>query len=112
MKPWPSSGAGALRGLRPVTAVTGVGAAADVLPGVDGGDRCRDHDHEAEHAQERIDRDTCDEEAEAGKEPDAGQCRTAPMDSPRAGSTQRVDQLRILGRERGFHLLEKPLLLI
>ena len=58
------------------------------------------------------DRDTCDEEAQAGKEPDAGECRTAPMNSPRAGSTQRVDQLRILGRKRGFHLLEKPLLLI
>jgi hypothetical protein len=34
------------------------------------------------------------------------------MNSPRAGSAQRVDQLRILGRKRGFHLLEKPLLLI
>jgi hypothetical protein len=34
------------------------------------------------------------------------------MNSPYAGPAQRVDQLRILGRKRGFHLLEKPLLLI
>ena len=49
---------------------------------------------------------------EACKESHASKCRATPMNSPDAGPTQRVDQLRILGRERGFHLLEKPLLLI
>jgi hypothetical protein len=34
------------------------------------------------------------------------------MDSSYAGPPQSIDQLRILGRERGLHLLEKPLLLI
>jgi hypothetical protein len=34
------------------------------------------------------------------------------MDSPYAGPSECVDQLGILGRKRGFHLLEKPLLLI
>jgi hypothetical protein len=34
------------------------------------------------------------------------------MNSPYAGPAQRIDQLGILGRKRGFHLLEKPLLLI
>jgi hypothetical protein len=34
------------------------------------------------------------------------------MDPPHTGPPQRVDQLGIFGRERSFHLLEKPLLLI
>jgi len=92
--------------------MSGIGVTANVLPGVDSGHRRRNHDHEAKDAQEWIDRNTCDEEAEAGKEPDTGKCRATPMDSPYAGPSQSVDQLGILGRERGFHLLEKPLLLI
>jgi hypothetical protein len=108
----PIMGAGSLGSLRSIASMTRIGAATDVLPGVDGGHRGRDHDHEAEDAKERVNRNTCDEEAEAGEEPHTGKCRTTPMDSPYAGPAESVDQLGILGRKRGFHLLEKPLLLI
>jgi hypothetical protein len=105
-------GAGSLGGLRSIASITRIGVAADVLPGIDGGHRRRDHDYEAKDAKEWVDRDTCDEETEAGKKPDTGKCRATPMDSPYAGPPQRIDQLGILGRKGGFHLLEKPLLLI
>ena len=105
-------GARSLRGLRSIPTVASIGVATDVLPGVDGGHRRSDHDHEAKHAKERIDRDTCNEEPEPCKESHASKCRATPMNPPDAGPAERVDQLGILGRERGFHLLEKPLLLI
>jgi len=83
-----------------------------MLPGIDCSHRRSDHDHKAKDAQEGIDRDTCDEEAQARKETYASKRRATPMDSPYAGPPESVDQLGILGRKRGFHLLEKPLLLI
>jgi hypothetical protein len=78
-------GAGSLGRLRSIATLTHVGVATDVLPGVDGGHRRRDHDHEAKDAKEWVDRNTCDEEAEAGKKPHTGKCRATPMDSPYAG---------------------------
>jgi hypothetical protein len=105
-------GSGSLRRFRAIATRGGIGAPADVLPGVDGGHRRRDHDHETKDAQEWVDGDTCDEEAQPGKETYASKCRATPMNSPGARPTESVLQLWILGRERGFHLLEKPLLLI
>lgn len=108
----PVVGAGCLGGLRSIAAVCRIGVATDMLPRIDGGHCRRDHDHKAKNAEEWVDRNTCDEEAETSKKPDTSKCRATPMNSPHAGPPQRVDQLGILGRQRGFHLLEKPLLLI
>jgi hypothetical protein len=83
-----------------------------VLPGIDGRHCRSNHDHEAKDAKERIDRDTCNEEPETNEESHARERRATPMYPSDAGPPQSIDQLRILGRQCGFHLLEKPLLLI
>ena len=105
-------GARSLRGLRSIPTITSIGVSTDVLPGVDGGHRGSDHDHKAEHAKKRGDRDACNEEPKACKESHACKRSTPPMNPPGAGPPKSVDQLGIFSREGGFHLLEKPLLLI
>jgi hypothetical protein len=103
---------GSLAGLGAVSTAPVVGAGADVLPGVDSGDRGDDHDHETDDAQEELGRDAEHEEREAREEADAGDRRPPPMNPTGTGAAERVDQLGVFLSECSFHLLEKPLLLV
>ena len=114
MKPWPSDERDPCAGFGADPAPAGIGAVADVLPGVDGGHRSGDHDHESENAEEDqiLPADSQDEQSQSGEEADAGEGGPPPVHPASAGAAHGVDQLRVLGCERSLHLLEKPLLLI
>ena len=79
---------------------------ADVLPGVDSGDGRGHHDDEANHTQKDLGRHAGDQQRETDEEADTGNGCSAAMDAADTGAAKRVDQLRILGGERCFHLLE------
>lgn len=83
-----------------------------MLPGVDRGYRSGNHEDEAHDAEEWRGGDAGDQQGKPCEEPDPGDGGPSSMDSSNASSTQRVNQLRILGCEGTFHLVEEPLLLI
>jgi hypothetical protein len=83
-----------------------------VLPGVDRRHRGDNHDHKAEHTQEELGGDAHDEQGQADEKCDSGECGTPTVYPASTGATKRVDELRVFGCQRSFHLLEKPLLLV